>query len=129
MINNKMSHMGDQYKGQSEELKKLSAHYNNLNISVREMNDNYRVVGEKLEQIDSKTREHSGSVTDNSPVVKIRDSLKNILAEIKSMDVRMGVLNHTILQYKSKERSQNLRPNKNLSVDPDEFDEFWNLIP
>lgn len=26
--------------------------------------------------------------------------------EIKSMDVRLGVLNHTVLQYKSKERNQ-----------------------
>jgi hypothetical protein len=29
-----------------------------------------------------------------------------IMAEIKSMDVRMGVLSHTILQYKTKEKNQ-----------------------
>lgn len=34
-----------------------------------------------------------------------------MLAEIKSMDVRMGVLNHTILQYKTKEKSQGGRKN------------------
>ncbi len=28
------------------------------------------------------------------------------MAEIKSMDVRMGVLSHTILQYKTKEKTQ-----------------------
>ena len=39
-------------------------------------------------------------MTDSSPVVKIKESLKNILTEIKGMDVRMGVLSHTILQYK-----------------------------
>ena len=41
-------------------------------------------------------------MTDNSPVVKIKESLTTIMTEIKSMDVRMGVLSHTILQYKTK---------------------------
>ena len=63
-------------------------------------------------------------MTDSSPVVKIKESLKNILGEIKSMDVRMGVLNHTILQYKSKERSQNMKNNKNMNIDAEDFDEF-----
>lgn len=51
IINSNMSDIGEQYKNQSEELKKLSAHYNNLNNSLKEMNENYRVVSEKLEQI------------------------------------------------------------------------------
>lgn len=38
MINTNMRDVGDQYKSQSEELKKLSAHYNNLNNSIKEMN-------------------------------------------------------------------------------------------
>jgi hypothetical protein len=42
-----MSDIGDQYKSQSEELKKLSTHYNNLNTSLKEMNDNYRILSEK----------------------------------------------------------------------------------
>lgn len=48
MINTNMSDIGDQYKSQSEELKKMSAHFNNLSASMKEMNENYRLVGEKL---------------------------------------------------------------------------------
>ena len=51
MINNSMSDIGEQYKSQSEELKKMSAHFNNLSASMKEMNENYRLIGEKLEQI------------------------------------------------------------------------------
>ena len=51
VINSNMSDAGDQYKSQSEELKKLSAHYNNMSASLKEMNENYRIVNEKLEQI------------------------------------------------------------------------------
>lgn len=51
MINTNMSEIGEQYKSQSEELKKMSAHFNNLSSSMKEMNENHRLVGEKLEQI------------------------------------------------------------------------------
>lgn len=60
-------------------------------------------------------------MTDSSPVVKIKESLKNLQNEIKAMDVRMGVLNHTILQYKSKERHED-RKYRNLEAE--EFDDF-----
>lgn len=73
-----MSDVGDQYKNQSEELKKLSSHFNNLSNSMKEMNENYRLVGEKLEQIQAKTNEHSGTMTDSSPVVKIKEALTNL---------------------------------------------------
>jgi hypothetical protein len=53
-------------------------------------------------------------MTDNSPVAKIKESLIKIMAEIKSMDVRMGVLSHTILQYKTKERSGDRKGTKNI---------------
>ena len=43
-----MSDIGEQYKTQSEDLKKLNAHYNNLSNSIKEMNENNRTVGEKL---------------------------------------------------------------------------------
>ena len=51
VINSNMSDAGQLYKSQSEELKKLSTHYNNMSASLKEMNDNYRVVSEKLELI------------------------------------------------------------------------------
>jgi len=116
-INNSMSDIGDQYKTQSEDLKKLSAHYNNLSNSIKEMNENYRGISEKLEVILLKTNEHTGSMTDSSPVVKIKDAYKTMLAEIKSMDVRMGVLSHTILQYKSKERVVDKKSKNAMELD------------
>ena len=43
-----MSDIGDQYISQSEELKKLSSHFNNLSTAMKEMNENYRLISEKL---------------------------------------------------------------------------------
>ena len=72
----------------------------------------------------AKTNEHSGSMTDNSPVAKIKESLIKIMAEIKSMDVRMGVLSHTILQYKTKERSGDRKAAKHIEAE-DLYDFEW----
>lgn len=56
-------------------------------------------------------------MTDSSPVVKIKDAYKIMLAEIKTMDVRMGVLSHTILQYKSKERTTDKKGKAAMDMD------------
>ena len=61
-------------------------------------------------------------MTDSSPVVKIKDAYKIMLAEIKSMDVRMGVLSHTILQYKSKERI--VDKNAKKIIDAEDLEDF-----
>jgi len=43
-------------------------------------------------------------MTDSSPVVKIKASIQKLSSEIKSIDVRIGVLNHTVLHYRTKEK-------------------------
>ena len=55
-------------------------------------------------------------MTDNSPVAKIKESLMKIMAEIKTMDVRMGVLSHTLLQYKTNEKSGDRKAMKNMDA-------------
>lgn len=40
-----------------------------------------------------------------------------IMAEIKTMDVRMGVLSHTILQYKTKEKSGDRKAMKQIDAE------------
>jgi hypothetical protein len=41
-------------------------------------------------------------MTDNSPVVKVKAAIQKLLVEIKGVDVRIGVLNHTVLQHRTK---------------------------
>ena len=61
-------------------------------------------------------------MTDSSPVVKIKEALMKMQKELKSMDVRLGVLSHTVLQYKTKERNQDKR-GRNM-----EAEEFEDLV-
>lgn len=43
-------------------------------------------------------------MTDSSPIVKIKSSLQKIRGDIKDMDVRIGVLNHSIISHKLKNK-------------------------
>jgi len=95
-----MNELGTEYKSKSEELKKITVLYNNLNVSVKEMGEQYRTITEKYQTIQSRTDEHGNQVTDSSPIVKIKAALQKLKGEIKQMDLRIGVLNHTILQHK-----------------------------
>ena len=44
-------------------------------------------------------------MTDGSPLVNIRKSLARVKAEITAMDVRIGVVEHTLLQARLKDRT------------------------
>jgi len=46
---------------------------------------------------------------DAAPVVKIRQSLTKLKQEIEQMDVRMGVVEHTLLQSKLREKNNMTR--------------------
>lgn len=43
--------------------------------------------------------------TDTSPLVKIRKAINDIRQEIQAMEIRLGVVNNTLLQAKIRDRS------------------------
>jgi len=57
-----------------------------------------------LESVKSEMEERGSSMTDGSPLVSIRKSLARVKAEIVGMDVRVGVLEHSLLQARLKDR-------------------------
>jgi estrogen-related receptor beta like 1 len=110
-INTNMTDLGTEYKAKAEELKKIATRYNELNKVVKEMGEQYKQIAEKLEQITAKASEHGNNVTDSSPLMKIKSSIQKLRNEIKGMDLRIGVLAHTVMQHKFKEKKN--RDDKN----------------
>ena len=62
-------------------------------------------ITDELEMIKNEMDERGSSMTDGSPLVNIRKSLSRMRSEIEGMDVRIGVIQHTLLQagFKNKE--------------------------
>ena len=55
-------------------------------------------ITDELELIKNEMEERGSSMTDGSPLVNIRKSLARMKSEIVGMDVRIGVIEHTLLQ-------------------------------
>ena len=60
---------------------------------------------DQLEAVKAEMEERGSSMTDGSPLVNIRKSLARVKAEMLAMDVRVGVVQHTLLQARLKDRS------------------------
>ncbi|CAD8208386.1 unnamed protein product [Paramecium pentaurelia] len=97
-INENMSDMCNEFKKKNEEYKNIELQYQNYTNAKKEMNDQYKQIQEKFETVQNKLNEHGSVSTDQSPVIRIKASLTKLRLEIKQMDLRIGVLSHTILQ-------------------------------
>ncbi|UYV83131.1 IFT57 [Cordylochernes scorpioides] len=64
---------------------------------------------EELEQVKSEMEEQGSSMTDGTPLVKVRKALAQLKADISQMNVRIGVANHTLLQARLKEKGNQQR--------------------
>ena len=72
-------------------------------------------ITDDIETAKTEMEERGSLMTDGSPLVNIRKSLARVKAEITAMDVRIGVVEHTLLQARMKDRS-NMQMDLNQAV-------------
>ena len=61
-------------------------------------------ITDDIETIKSEMEEKGSSMTDGSPLVNIRKNLARVKQEVLGMDVRIGVLEHTVMQARLRDR-------------------------
>jgi estrogen-related receptor beta like 1 len=62
-------------------------------------------VSDELENVKSRMDERGNSMTDTSPLIKIKSALTQLRSEAKTMEIRIGVVNHTLVAKKLKSDS------------------------
>ena len=72
--------------------------------------------------------ERGGAMTDTSPLIKIKSALARIKEERKSMDVRIGVVTHTLVAKKLKhdqhtKREAAIPKNTHVAAEDNAFDD------
>lgn len=75
-------------------------------------------VVDMLEEIKGQMDERGNDMTDTSPLVKIKQGLSKLKQEIKTMDLRIGVVGHTLMQAKIRHKVSPSGPAQN-DDDPD----------
>ncbi|KAF1511700.1 hypothetical protein FQV19_0008978, partial [Eudyptula minor] len=92
-INNQLEHLVQEYRSAQALLKKKI----------------YFKITEVLERVKQETEEKGSSMTDGAPLVKIKQALTKLKQETIQMDIQIGVMEHTLLQSKLKQKSNMTR--------------------
>ncbi|XP_068925907.1 intraflagellar transport protein 57 homolog isoform X3 [Petaurus breviceps papuanus] len=101
-----------QYKNEIESaLKetKVRERYQQASGGVTERTRILSEITEELEKVKQELEEKGSSMTDGAPLVKIKQSLTKLKQETVQMNIRIGVVEHTLLQAKLKEKSNMTR--------------------
>ncbi|GAA6085697.1 intraflagellar transport protein 57 homolog [Tachysurus ichikawai] len=108
-INTQLEHLITEYRNAQSKFCEAKELYQQASGGVTERTRTIAEISEELEKVKQEMDEKGSSMSDGVPVVKIRQSLTKLKQEIQEMDVRMGVVEHTLLQAKLKEKSNMTR--------------------
>ncbi|XP_053508294.1 intraflagellar transport protein 57 homolog [Ictalurus furcatus] len=108
-INSQLQHLITDYRNAQAKFCEAKELYQWGSGGVTERTRTVAEISEELEKVKQEIDEKGSSMSDGAPVVKIRQSLTKLKQEIQEMDVRMGVVEYTLLQAKLKEKNKMTR--------------------
>ncbi|XP_046883499.1 intraflagellar transport protein 57 homolog [Hypomesus transpacificus] len=108
-INNQLEHLIQEYRSAQSKLSEAKERYQQGSGGVTERTRELAEITEELDKVKQEMEEKGSSMSDGAPVVKIKQSLTKLKQEIVQMDIRIGVVEHTLLQAKLKEKSNMTR--------------------
>lgn len=79
--------------------------YKSVSGGVTERSRKLAEIADDLEAVKAEMEEKGSSMTDGTPLVNIRKTLARMKQEVVTMDVRIGVVQHTLIQAKLKDKS------------------------
>ena len=115
----------DQLKKNQEELDALTKKYKESEENISKLSTELNKITTELEQTKTIVDDIAKKIADNSPLMNIKEAIKRIKEEIRQMDLRIGVLQHTVLQAKLKTTRKSKGPKANSGAFmQDNFDPF-----
>ena len=126
-ISSREKYLNSQLEAPLSDLKRLSDNlaacreqYKSVSGGVTERSKKLSEIADDLEAVKSEMEERGSSMTDGTPLVNIRKTLARMKQEVVTMDVRIGVVQHTLLMAKLKDKSNMQRDSYNWNVGLDQ---------
>ncbi|XP_014854602.1 PREDICTED: intraflagellar transport protein 57 homolog isoform X1 [Poecilia mexicana] len=108
-INNQLEPLIQEYRNAQARLSEAKERYRQASVGVMARTRVLAEISEELDKVKQEMEDKGSSMSDGAPVVKIKQSLTKLKQEVVQMDVRIGVVEHTLLQAKLKEKSNMTR--------------------
>lgn len=128
-INTSLKHLSGEYRSQADRQTELVTAVQNAQNRITSLTNELTGITDVLEDIKTAMEERGSSMTDTSPLIRIKAALANIRNEIKSLDLQIGVCGHVVMQnrisHKAEYRAGTGRPSSMVpsSTDLNDNDE------
>merc|ERR1719183_3302486 len=125
-INSQFDSRALDYRTQQAELQQVTEKYQQLNEVVMSLQIDLKNATEEEDLVKSELEERSTKATDMAPIVKLKDAFKKMRTDTRQLEVRIGVVSHTLMQAKLRQRPHEDRKGGLYGGGPDgaERDEY-----
>ncbi|KAJ3014019.1 Intraflagellar transport protein 57 [Thoreauomyces humboldtii] len=110
-ISSREKYINTQFEAQTEEYRvlqdqgsELKQKYGVASTNVTELTNSLSRISEELDSVKSQMDDIGSGMTDSKPLLSIKQGVIKLKAEVKQMDLRVGVIQHTLLAAKLKTR-------------------------
>ena len=110
------------YRAHSDNLKEIQENFSNVSKNVEELENELTEVNNRLETTSKKIDDTGKTFSDNTPLQNMKKAITTVKNDIKSIDIRIGVVSNTLLQLKLRERSKVIEDGKQLDVLDNEYE-------
>ena len=94
-----------EFSEKQEEMKAKQEEYAQNSEQINALTNELAAVSDELETVKARMDERGNSMTDTSPLIKIKSALTQLRSEAKQMEIRIGIVNHTLVAKKLKSDS------------------------
>lgn len=97
-MNSQYSELGAQYRELQGKVRDATERFETSQSLVVDLTEELEGLDGKIDKVRTDHEVKGKEVTDTTPMMKLRESLKHLDAETRKMDLRMGIVGHTLLQ-------------------------------
>jgi len=101
-LNQQCKDQVDEFTTKQDKLQEIQDEYNTKSQTLNELTNQLSQVSDELAGVKGRMDERGANMTDTSPLIKIKSALQRIKEERKAMDIRIGVVTHTLVAKKLK---------------------------
>jgi len=103
-VNNQLEHLTSEYRAVREQLEQVQQRYNKTTENVAELTSELGHISEELEQVKQTMADREDNIGDTKPLVRIKAAISKLKTELKAMEVKIGVAEHSLLQTQLKNK-------------------------
>nr|XP_002121351.1 intraflagellar transport protein 57 homolog [Ciona intestinalis] len=104
-INNQLEHHVQEYRSAQDKLAHAKEKYKQGSGGVTEHSRTLADLTDELEKVKFEMEDRGSSMTDGAPLVKIKQTLNRLKTESVQMDIRIGVIEHVLMQARIKDKT------------------------